>query len=70
MFNYLKNSKFSTKIMQRSWIIVTYLMLWTILALNDARMMNFDFCGGIFVFWTSWEMRVVVLLLTDLTHAA
>ena len=70
MFYFLKNSKISTKIMQRSMIIITYLVLWTNLALNGAGMMNFDFWGGIFVFWRSWEMRVAVLLLTDLSYVA
>ena len=50
MFNFLKNSKISTKIMQRSKIIITYLMLWTNFALNGARMMNLKFGGEIFVF--------------------
>jgi len=70
MFYFLKNSKISTKIMQRSMIIITYLVLWTNLALNGAGMMNFDFWDGIFVFWRSWEMRVAVLLLTDLSYVA
>jgi len=70
MLYFLKNSKISTKIMQRSRIIITYLMLWTNLALNGARMMNFDFWREIFVFWRNWEMRVDVLLLTDLSHVA
>jgi len=37
--------------MQRSRIIITYLILSTKLALNGARMMKFGFGGGIFVFW-------------------
>jgi len=48
---FFKTSKISTKIMQRSRIIITYLILWTKLALNDARMMKFGFEGEIFVFW-------------------
>jgi len=36
--------------MQRSRIIITYLMLWTKFALNDARLMKIGFGGEIFVF--------------------
>ena len=50
MFNFYKNSKISTKIMQRSRIIITYLLLWTNLALNGARTVKFGFGDEIFVF--------------------
>ena len=49
MFNFYKNSK-NTEIMQRSGIIITFLMLWTNLALNDARTVKLGFGGKIFVF--------------------
>ena len=50
MFNFYKNSKIRTKIMQRSSIIITYLMLWMNLALNSARTVKFRFGGETFVF--------------------
>jgi len=36
--------------MQRSSITITYLMLWTNLTLNGARVVKFGFGGEIFVF--------------------
>jgi len=36
--------------MQRSRIIITYLMLWTKFTLNGARLMKFGFGGETFVF--------------------
>jgi len=36
--------------MQRSRVVITYLILWTNLTLNGARMMNFEFWGGILCF--------------------
>jgi len=41
--------------MQRSRIIITYLMLWTNFALNGARLMKIGFGGEIFVFFKSWK---------------
>jgi len=49
--------------MQRSRIIITYLMLSTNLTLNGARMMNYEIGGEIFVFWKSWKWGVLCSVL-------
>jgi len=72
MLIFYKILKISTKIMQRSRIIITYLILWTKFRLNGARIVNFGFGGEIFVFGEvgKWRLCVVVLLLTDLSNVA
>jgi len=50
MFNFFKKSKISTKKMQWSRIIITYLILWENLALTGARMMKIPIKRKKFVF--------------------
>jgi len=45
MLNFLKKTEISTKKMQWSRIIITYLILWEKLALNGAKIMKFGFGG-------------------------
>jgi len=51
--------------MQRSSIIITYLILWTKFGLNGARMMNFEFWGRIFVFCRSWKWGLMCCCVAD-----
>jgi predicted nucleic acid-binding protein len=55
--------------MQRIRIIITYLMLWTKFALNDARLMKFEFWGAILVM-EKLENGCSVLLITNLSQVA
>jgi len=65
MLIFFKKPKISTKIVQRSRIIITYLILWTKLTLNGAGMMKFGFGVKIFVFWEVWEMRELGFCFAD-----
>jgi len=58
--------------MQRSRIIITYLILWTKFGLNGARIVKFRFGGEIFVFGEvgKWRFCVAMLLLTNLSNLA
>ena len=57
MFNFFKKFKISTNKMQRSRIIITYLILWEKLGLNGARMVKIALRGEFFVFWKVWKMK-------------
>jgi hypothetical protein len=61
MLNFFKKSKMSTKKMQSSRIIITYLILWEKLALNGARMVKIALGGENFVFGEVGEMRELCL---------